>query len=109
MWCTWRRDRPLPLSSPVKPREDALDRRWRLGLKADVYVTDSAPGMKAKRSGSDYELPNARAYTETCAAIRAVMRLAVLLAAGRHADRSSTDQRGPAWPVTRWSGVLLTR
>jgi uncharacterized protein len=53
---------------------DALNRVWQRMTTRQVYVTG---GIGARHSGesvgADYELPNARAYAETCAGIANVM------------------------------------
>ena len=68
----------------------ALDAQWRNMTTRRIYVSG---GLGARYDGeafgADYELPNARAYTETCAAIASAMwnlRLLALRPAARYAD-----------------------
>lgn len=68
----------------------ALERLWGCMTARQMYVTG---GLGARHDGeafgADYELPNARAYTETCAAIASVMghwRLLQITADARYAD-----------------------
>jgi len=53
---------------------DALVRLWRNMTERKMYVTAGVGSRhEGEEFGDDYELPNARAYTETCAAIANVM------------------------------------
>ncbi len=53
---------------------DALDALWRNFTTRRMYVTGGAGARhEGEAFGEDYELPNARAYAETCAAIGSVM------------------------------------
>ena len=72
----------------------ALDRLWRHMVARQIYVNG---GLGARHDGEafgdDYELPNARAYTETCAAIAGVMwswRMLALDGDARYADLIET-------------------
>ena len=52
----------------------SLERQWRNLNQAKIYITGGAGGRYEGESlGRDYELPNARAYSETCAAISVAM------------------------------------
>jgi hypothetical protein len=52
----------------------ALDRMWRSMTQRQMYVTGGVGSRyEGEAFGADYELPNARAYTETCAAIAVIM------------------------------------
>ncbi len=52
----------------------ALEALWQNLTRRRVYVTGGAGSRyEGEAFGSDYELPNERAYTETCAAIASVM------------------------------------
>jgi DUF1680 family protein len=52
----------------------ALDALWRNFTQKKMYVTGGAGSRwEGEAFGADYELPNDRAYTETCAAIGSVM------------------------------------
>jgi hypothetical protein len=68
----------------------ALERQWESMKTARAYVTGGLGARyEGEAFGKDYELPNERAYTETCAAIGAVMwSWRMLLATGeaRYAD-----------------------
>ena len=48
-----------------------------------IFPVASARATRARRLATTIELPNARAYTETCAAIGSVMWNARMLAAHR--------------------------
>jgi len=49
---------------------ESLERQWENFTRAKVYITGGAGGRYVGESlGKDYELPNTRAYAETCAAI----------------------------------------
>jgi DUF1680 family protein len=53
---------------------DALDRLWRSLTEMRMYVTGGAGSRpEGEAFGPDYDLPNATAYAETCAAIANVM------------------------------------
>ncbi|MEJ2209590.1 MAG: glycoside hydrolase family 127 protein [Anaerolineae bacterium] len=72
----------------------ALERLWTRLAARQTYVSG---GLGARHEGealgNDYELPNARAYAETCAAIGAVMWYARMLALegqARYADALET-------------------
>ena len=53
---------------------DALDRMWTSMTTRRMYVSGGIGARwEGEAFGGDYELPNARAYTETCAAIGAIM------------------------------------
>jgi DUF1680 family protein len=52
----------------------ALDRTWEALTRRQLYVTGGAGARhEGEAFGADYELPNTRAYTETCAAIALIM------------------------------------
>lgn len=68
----------------------ALDRLWQNMTTKRIYLTG---GLGARHDGEsfgvDYELPNTRAYTETCAAIASVMwnwRMLLLTGDAKYAD-----------------------
>lgn len=69
---------------------DALLRLWHNMTERRMYVTGGAGSRYQGESfGEDYELPNARAYAETCAAIASVMwnwRMLLVSGEGRFAD-----------------------
>jgi len=72
----------------------ALDRLWSNMVAGQIYVSG---GLGARHDGEafddDYELPNARAYTETCAAIAGVMwgwRMLAWQGDARYADLMET-------------------
>ncbi|MEA2583967.1 MAG: uncharacterized protein QOF33_2052, partial [Thermomicrobiales bacterium] len=67
-----------------------LERLWQNTARRRMYVTG---GLGARHEGEafgdDYELPNARAYTETCAAIGSAMwnwRMLLLTGEAKYAD-----------------------
>lgn len=68
----------------------ALERQWENFTRAKVYITGGAGGRYTGESlGRDYELPNARAYAETCAAIAGIFwnwRMLALAGEARFAD-----------------------
>jgi DUF1680 family protein len=68
----------------------ALESLWRNLTAKRMYVTGGAGSRyEGEAFGSDYELPNDRAYTETCAAIGSVMwnwRMLNLTGETRYAD-----------------------
>ncbi len=72
----------------------ALERMWRSLTERQMYITGGIGSRhKGEAFGADYELPNARAYTETCAAIALVMwawRLLALDGDARYADVMET-------------------
>ncbi|MCH8315429.1 MAG: glycoside hydrolase family 127 protein [Planctomycetes bacterium] len=73
-----------------EPYLNALDNLWRNEVETQLYITG---GVGARRRGEafggDYELPNATAYNETCAAIGNAMwnhRMNLLHANAKYAD-----------------------
>ena len=72
----------------------ALEMLWRSLTQRRMYVTGGAGSRyEGEAFGSDYELPNDRAYTETCAAIAGVMwnwRMLNLTGETRFADLMET-------------------
>ncbi len=68
----------------------SLERQWRNLTQAKVYITGGVGGRYVGESlGKDYELPNARAYAETCAAIGNIYwnwRMLALAGDARFAD-----------------------
>lgn len=68
----------------------ALDRLWENMTTRQLYVSGGIGSRyQGEAFGADYELPNARAYTETCAAIGSVMwneRMLALEGDARYAD-----------------------
>jgi uncharacterized protein len=68
----------------------ALERLWHSMTERRMYVSGGVGSRYEGESfGGDYELPHARAYTETCAAIASVMwnsRMLALDADARYAD-----------------------
>jgi hypothetical protein len=63
---------------------DALEKQWANMTERRTYVSGGLGSRyEGEAFGKDYELPNARAYTETCAAIGSVMwNYRMLLATG---------------------------
>jgi len=68
----------------------ALERLWTSMVEWRIYVTGGIGARHEDEAfGVDYELPNARAYAETCAAIGSVMwnwRMLLLTGEARYAD-----------------------
>jgi DUF1680 family protein len=73
-----------------KAYRDALDTLWENFTGKKRYVTGGAGSRyEGEAFGADYELPNDRAYTETCAAIGSVMwnwRMLNLTGEAKYAD-----------------------
>jgi len=69
---------------------EALERLWRNMTTKRMYVSGGLGSRyEGEAFGGDYELPNERAYTETCAAIASVMwnwRMLMLEGDARYAD-----------------------
>lgn len=70
--------------------EDALEALWHNVTESKTYLTGGVGARwEGEAFGANYELPNDRAYTETCAAIASVMwnwRLLLLKGEARFAD-----------------------
>ncbi len=68
----------------------ALERMWNNMTQKQLYVSGGIGSRhEGEAFGADFELPNARAYTETCAAIASVMwnwRMLLLTGEQRFAD-----------------------
>ncbi len=68
----------------------ALDRMWHSMTERQMYITGGIGSRhEGEAFGADYELPNARAYTETCASIAAIMwawRMLAVTGDARYAD-----------------------
>lgn len=73
---------------------DALERLWHRMVARQSYVSGGIGARhEGEALGNDYELPNARVYAETCAAIGAVMwhmRMLALDGKARYADALET-------------------
>ncbi len=73
---------------------EALDALWRDLQERKVYITGGAGARyEGEAFGDDYELPNRRAYAETCAAIAHVMwawRMLLVTGEARYADAMET-------------------
>lgn len=69
---------------------ETLDRIWHNMTSKRMYISGGLGARHEGESfGDDYELPNARAYTETCAGIASVMwnwRMLLLTGEARYAD-----------------------
>jgi DUF1680 family protein len=80
---------------------DALIRLWHSMTERKMYVTAGVGSRyEGEAFGENYELPNARAYAETCAAIANVMwnwRMLLISGEGRFAD---------AMELALYNGVL---
>lgn len=68
----------------------ALERLWQNMTTKRMYVTGGLGSrFEGESFGVDYELPNARAYTETCAAIASIMwnwRMLLITGEAKYAD-----------------------
>jgi DUF1680 family protein len=87
----------------------ALDRLWSHMVTRQIYVSG---GLGARHDGEafgdDYELPNARAYTETCAAIAGVMwswRMLALDGDAHYADLVETALYNAVLPGLSLDGL----
>jgi len=73
---------------------EALDALWRNLQDRKIYITGGAGARyEGEAFGDDYELPNRRAYAETCAAIAHVMwawRMLLVTGEARYADAMET-------------------
>lgn len=73
---------------------EAAERQWQDMVSGKVYITGSIGSRYAGEAfGASYELPNARAYAETCAAIANAMwnwRMLMLSGEARFADMVET-------------------
>jgi len=78
------------LETGEKALWEALERLWRSMTERKMYVTGGVGARyEGEAFGVDYELPNSRAYAETCAAIANVMwnwRMLLASGKGRFAD-----------------------
>ncbi len=72
----------------------ALERLWTHLVACQLYVSGGVGSRhEGEALGADYELPNGRAYAETCAAIGSIMwswRMLSLAGAARYADLIET-------------------
>ena len=72
----------------------ALERQWANMMTTRIYVTGGIGSRwDGEAFGADYELPNDRAYTETCAAIGSIMwnwRMLSIAGDARHSDLIET-------------------
>ena len=91
----------------------ALDRLWHNMVAQKMYVSGGIGAhWEGEAFGEDYELPNARAYTETCAAIGSVMwnhRLLALDGEARYADLLERTLYNAVLPghFARWQTIFL--
>ncbi len=80
----------LYLESGEQAVRDALDRMWHNMVTRRMYVSSGVGARyEGEAFGKDFELPNERAYTETCAAIGNVMwnwRMLAIEGDARYAD-----------------------
>ena len=87
----------------------ALEALWRSLTERRMYVTGGAGSRwEGEAFGEDYELPNDRAYTETCAAIGSVMwnwRMLLLTGEARFADILETTLYNAVLPGLALDGT----
>lgn len=88
---------------------EALENLWQNFTQRRIYVTGGAGARYEGESfGEDYELPNDRAYTETCAAIASVMwnwRMLHLTGEARFADLMETTLYNAVLPGISLDGT----
>ena len=95
--------------------KDALDALWENFTQCKMYVTGGAGARyEGEAFGENYELPNERAYAETCAAIGSVMwnwRMLNLTGESKYADLMERDslQRRPARFIAGRPALLLRK
>ena len=90
------------------PYREALTALWDNLTQRRMYVTGGAGSRwEGEAFGSDYELPNDRAYTETCAAIGSVMwnwRMLLLTGEAKYADLMETTLYNAVLPGLSMDG-----
>lgn len=88
---------------------EALDGLWQNLTQKRMYVTGGAGSRwEGEAFGGDYELPNDRAYTETCAAIGSVMwnwRMLHLTGDAKYADLMETTLYNAVLPGLSLDGA----
>lgn len=88
---------------------DALNALWKNFTEKRMYVTGGAGSRyEGEAFGADYELPNDRAYTETCAAIGSVMwqwRMLNITGEARYADLMETTLYNAVLPGLSLDGA----
>lgn len=93
----------------ASPYRDALDALWNNLTQRRMYITGGAGSRwEGEAFGADYELPNDRAYTETCAAIGSVMwnwRLLLLTGEAKYADLMETTLYNAVLPGLSLEGA----
>ncbi|MCW3096017.1 MAG: putative arabinosidase [Chthonomonadaceae bacterium] len=91
------------------PYFDALHALWDNLTQRRMYVTGGAGSRwEGEAFGGDYELPNDRAYTETCAAIGSVMwnwRMLLLTGEAKYADLMETTLYNAVLPGLSQDGM----
>lgn len=82
------------LETGEKALINTLERQWRTLVERQIYVNGGlGPRYEFEAFGMDYELPSARAYCETCAAIAGIMwywRMLAIDGDARYADLLET-------------------
>ena len=88
----------------------ALDRLWDNMTTRRIYVTGGIGARwEGEAFGSDFELPNLRAYTESCAAIGSIMwnwRMLLITGDAKYADLIETTLYNAMLPGISLSGDL---
>ena len=91
------------------PYRAALDALWDNLTQRRMYVTGGTGSRwEGEAFGDDYELPNDRAYTETCAAIGSVMwnwRMLLLTGEAKYADLMETTLYNAVLPGLSLDGM----
>jgi DUF1680 family protein len=99
----------IAAEQPGSPYRDALSALWDNLTQRRMYVTGGAGSRwEGEAFGKDYELPNDRAYTETCAAIASVMwnwRMLLLTGEAKYADLMETTLYNAVLPGLSLDGT----
>lgn len=95
--------------TPDGPYRDALEALWDNLTQRRMYVTGGAGSRwEGEAFGNDYELPNDRAYTETCAAIGSFMwnwRMLLLTGEAKFANLMETTLYNAVLPGLSLDGA----
>lgn len=99
----------IATEKPDSPYTAALDALWANLTQCRMYITGGAGSRwEGEAFGNDYELPNDRAYTETCAAIASVMwnwRMLLLTGEAKYADLMETTLYNAILPGLSLDGM----
>lgn len=99
----------ITLERPESGYSEALNGLWKSLTQRRMYVTGGAGSRwEGEAFGEDYELPNDRAYTETCAAIGSVMwnwRMLLMTGEAKYADLMETTLYNAVLPGLSLDGT----